>query len=50
VAGASFGSRIGSKFGARGMTRGAAMALAGINVVGGGVTYAFGQRREEKVL
>jgi len=44
VAGANFGSRIGNKFGARGLTRGAAMILAGANVVGGGITYAFGRR------
>jgi hypothetical protein len=53
VAGANFGSRIGNTFGARGLTRGAAMILAGANVVGGGVTYAFGLRskqEEEKSL
>jgi hypothetical protein len=48
IAGANFGSRIGNKFGARGMTRGAAMMLAGVNVVGGGVTYAFGRRQTDK--
>jgi hypothetical protein len=47
VAGASFGSRIGNKFGARGLTRGAAMILAGANVAGGGITYAFGQRNRD---
>lgn len=46
VAGASFATRLGGKFGPRGVTRGAAMALAGMNVVGGGVTYAFGKREE----
>jgi hypothetical protein len=47
VAGASFSNRIGNKFGARGLTRGTAMLLAGVNVVGGGVTYAFGRRSKE---
>jgi membrane protein DedA with SNARE-associated domain len=43
--------RLGSRFGARGLTRGAAMALAGANVVGCGVTYAFGRREgEERVV
>ncbi len=50
VAGANFGSRIGNKFGARGLTRGAAMVLAGANVVGGGLTYAFGRRKEESEI
>jgi len=44
VAGANFSAKMGSKFGARGLTRGAAMVLAGVNVVGGGITYAFGKR------
>lgn len=35
---------MGNKFGARGLTRGAAMGLAAANVVGGGVTYVFGTR------
>jgi hypothetical protein len=39
-----FAGRLGSKYGARGLTRGAAMGLAALNVVGGGVTYAFGER------
>jgi len=47
VAGASFAGRLGNKFGARGITRGAAMVLAGANVVGCGTTYAFGKRKEE---
>jgi hypothetical protein len=47
----SFGMRLGSRFGARGLTRGAAMAVAGANVVGCGVTYAFGRREgEERVV
>lgn len=37
-------ARLGSRFGARGLTRGAAMAVAGVNVVGCGITYAFGSR------
>ncbi|KAH9223521.1 hypothetical protein DL95DRAFT_352190 [Leptodontidium sp. 2 PMI_412] len=48
VAGSSFSSRIGNKFGARGLTRGSAMVLAGVNVLGCGVTYAFGRRSTEK--
>jgi len=48
VAGANFGSRIGNKFGARGLTRGAAMILAGTNLIGGGVTYAFGRRKKDE--
>ncbi|TGO57656.1 hypothetical protein BCON_0063g00130 [Botryotinia convoluta] len=40
-------ARIGSKFGARGMVRGAAMGVAGLNLVGGGITYAFGKRENE---
>lgn len=47
VAGATFAGKIGAKFGARGLTRGAAMGLAGTNVVGCGITYAFGKRKEE---
>jgi hypothetical protein len=45
--GSSIGARIGSKFGARGLTRGLAMGLAGANVVGCGLTYAFGRRSTE---
>lgn len=40
-------ARIGSKFGARGMVRGAAMGLAGLNLVAGGITYTFGKRDDE---
>ncbi|EKD13824.1 hypothetical protein LZ554_007529 [Drepanopeziza brunnea f. sp. 'monogermtubi'] len=47
VKGTSFAGRMGSKFGARGLTRGAAMGLAGVNVVGCGITYAFGKRSTE---
>jgi len=51
VAGATFNARMGTKFGPRGLTRGAAMALAGMNVVGGGITYAFGRRdTEDRVI
>lgn len=32
------------KFGARGIIRGAAMGLAVVNVVGGGVAYVMGER------
>jgi len=44
AAGATFSARLGGKFGARGLTRGAAMVLAGANTVAGGVTYALGRR------
>jgi len=43
----SFSKRMGNKFGVRGLTRGTAMGLAAVNVVGGGVSYAFGNRVEE---
>jgi len=48
VAGASMGVRLGNKFGARGLTRGAAMGLAGLNLVGCGITYGLGRRRDEE--
>lgn len=51
VGGASYYGRPGSnKFGARGLTRGAAMILAGVNVVGGGTAYAFGKKSKETTL
>jgi len=51
VAGANFSARLTSKYGARGLTRGGAMVLAGLNVAGCGITYAFGRRKgEEKTL
>jgi hypothetical protein len=43
-----FGARLGSRLGARGLTRGAAMAVAGANVVGCGLTYAFGSREGDE--
>jgi hypothetical protein len=48
VAGANFSSRLGNKFGARGLTRGSAMILSGVNVIGCGVTYALGRRKDEE--
>lgn len=42
-----FTRRLGRKFGARGLTRGAAMGVAAMNLVGGGVTYALGRRKED---
>ncbi|KAF8862294.1 hypothetical protein BDZ45DRAFT_671045 [Acephala macrosclerotiorum] len=45
--GKTFTARLGSRFGARGLTRGSAMVLAGANVLGGGITYAFGQRSKD---
>jgi hypothetical protein len=47
--GSGIAARVGSKFGARGVTRGATMAVAAANLVGGGLTYAL-VKREEKVL
>lgn len=41
-------ARIGNRFGARGLVRGAAMGVAAANVVGGGVAYGFGNRRKER--
>ncbi len=46
VTGTSLRRRLGSKFGARGLTRGAAMAIAGANVVCGGITYSLGTSSE----
>ncbi|KAI6883429.1 hypothetical protein KC334_g16205 [Hortaea werneckii] len=40
---------LGSKFGARGLVRGATVALCAGNVVGGGLAYAFGRRKGEDV-
>ena len=37
---------ISNKFGVRGAVRGATLALCALNIVGGGVTYAFGSRKE----
>ena len=39
-----------SKFGARGLVRGATSILALVNVVGGGLAYAFGSRSKEDDL
>lgn len=38
----------GSKFGTRGMIRGATMGLCLVNAVSGGVAYAFGKREDEE--
>ena len=38
----------GSKFGTRGIVRGATMALCLANVVSGGIVYAFSPREKEK--
>jgi len=46
VGGASVGVRLGQKFGARGLTRGAAMGLAAVNLVGCGITYGLGRRKD----
>jgi len=39
---------IGSKFGARGLVRGATLGLCVMNVISGGIAYAFGKREEEE--
>jgi MFS superfamily sulfate permease-like transporter len=36
-----------NKFGTRGIIRGAAMGLALVNLVGGGLAYTFGSRSKE---
>jgi hypothetical protein len=48
VGGASIGARLGNKFGARGLTRGAAIGLAGLNLVGCGITYGLGRRKSKE--
>ncbi|CAG8952259.1 hypothetical protein HYFRA_00000999 [Hymenoscyphus fraxineus] len=48
TSGVGWGRRVGERFGARGLTRGSAMVLAGMNVVGGGLAYTFGKREKEE--
>ncbi len=48
MGGASIGARLGNKFGARGLTRGAAIGLAGLNLVGCGITYGLGRRKSKE--
>ncbi|TVY20184.1 hypothetical protein LARI1_G001669 [Lachnellula arida] len=43
----SFGQRIGGRFGARGVVRGGAMALAAGNLVACGLTYGLGRRAKD---
>jgi hypothetical protein len=45
--GRGIAGRFTNRFGARGLVRGAAIGLAGVNLVACGVTYAFGRRKEE---
>jgi len=45
--GRGIAGRFTNQFGARGLVRGASMGIAGVNLVAGGVTYAFGRRKEE---
>lgn len=45
AAGAGFTGRLANRFGARGLTRGATMGVAAVNVLAGGMTYAFGKRK-----
>lgn len=40
--------RFTNRFGARGLVRGVTMGVAGVNLVAGGITYAFGRRKEEE--
>lgn len=40
--------KIYSKFGARGIVRGATLGLCAANLVGGGLAYVFGKREEEE--
>ncbi|KAH7030506.1 hypothetical protein B0J12DRAFT_317861 [Macrophomina phaseolina] len=40
--------KIYSKFGARGIIRGATLGLCAANLVGGGLAYVFGKREEEE--
>lgn len=39
-----------SKFGARGLVRGAAIGLAASNVLGGGLAYYFGKEKKESKI
>jgi hypothetical protein len=43
----SFAGRMSSKFGARGLTRGAAMGIAAANLLAGGMTYTLEKRNQE---
>jgi len=45
--GKGIAGRFTNRFGARGLVRGASMGVAGVNLVAGGITYAFGRRKEE---
>ncbi|KAK5171086.1 uncharacterized protein LTR77_004230 [Saxophila tyrrhenica] len=38
----------GSKFGARGLVRGATMGLCVVNILSGGLVYAFGKREDDE--
>lgn len=49
--GKGIAGRFKTRFGARGLVRGSAIGVAGVNLVACGVTYAFEKRKEEsKVL
>ncbi|KAH8685538.1 hypothetical protein BGZ60DRAFT_522830 [Tricladium varicosporioides] len=48
VSGNGMRARLGSRFNVRGMTRGAAMGLAGINLIGCGAAYGFGKREKRE--
>jgi len=37
-----------TKFGARGLVRGAALGVAAVNLIGGGLVYAMGSKKDTK--
>jgi hypothetical protein len=45
--GKGIAGRFVNRFGARGLVRGTTMGVAGVNLVAGGITYAFERRKEE---
>jgi hypothetical protein len=47
TSGLGFTGRLTSRFGARGLVRGAAISVAAINLVADGVTYTLGRRDDE---
>jgi hypothetical protein len=50
TAGLGFTGRLTSRFGTRGLVRGATMGVAAVNLVAGGVTYAFGRRKVDDAV
>jgi len=47
TSGKGIAGRFTNRFGARGLVSGATIGVAGVNLVAGGITYAFGRRKEE---